>query len=91
MCHGLSRVWLSFGLLVGWSRGGWFPGWLSWPGCVGGVQEWGSGWYSRAGWLRWWRVGGHEKLPIGGHETARWWPWFLPAGGHEIAHLILGG
>ena len=27
------------------------------------------------------RVGGHEILPIGGHETARWWPTVLPAGG----------
>ena len=27
------------------------------------------------------RVGGHEILPIGGHETARWWPTVLPTGG----------
>ena len=26
-------------------------------------------------------VGGHEILPIGGHETARWWPTVLPTGG----------
>jgi hypothetical protein len=26
-------------------------------------------------------VGGHEILPIGGHETARWWPTKLPSGG----------
>jgi hypothetical protein len=31
-------------------------------------------------------VGGHEKLPVGGHESARSWPWFLPTGGHETAH-----
>ncbi|MDP9988909.1 hypothetical protein J2S98_004098, partial [Arthrobacter oryzae] len=29
-------------------------------------------------------VSGHEKLPIGGHESARWRPAELPAGGHEI-------
>jgi hypothetical protein len=22
----------------------------------------------------WETVGGHEKLPVGGHEVARWWP-----------------
>jgi hypothetical protein len=26
-------------------------------------------------------VGGHEILPIGGHESARWWPTVLPTGG----------
>lgn len=26
-------------------------------------------------------VGGHEILPVGGHETARWWPVVLPIGG----------
>ena len=26
-------------------------------------------------------VGGHEILPIGGHENARWWPTVLPTGG----------
>ena len=26
-------------------------------------------------------VGGHEILPIGGHETARWWSTVLPTGG----------
>ncbi|MFB0840226.1 MULTISPECIES: hypothetical protein [unclassified Arthrobacter] len=32
-------------------------------------------------------VSGHEKLPIGGHESARWRPAELPAGGHEICPL----
>jgi hypothetical protein len=26
-------------------------------------------------------VGGHEILPVGGHEAARWWPTVLPIGG----------
>jgi hypothetical protein len=26
-------------------------------------------------------VGGHEILPSGGHEPARWWPTRLPGGG----------
>jgi hypothetical protein len=26
-------------------------------------------------------VGGHEIVPIGGHEAARWWPTVLPIGG----------
>jgi hypothetical protein len=32
-------------------------------------------------------VSGHEKLPIGGHEIARWRPAELPASGHEICPL----
>ena len=28
-------------------------------------------------------VGGHEILPVGGHETARWWPRELPTGGQQ--------
>ncbi|MEE2522396.1 RipA family octameric membrane protein [Pseudarthrobacter sp. J47] len=35
----------------------------------------------------WLDVSGHEKLPIGGHESARWRPAELPAGGHEICPL----
>lgn len=26
-------------------------------------------------------VGGHERLPMGGHVAARWWPTELPTGG----------
>jgi len=26
-------------------------------------------------------VGSHEILPVGGRETARWWPTVLPTGG----------
>src|SRR5436190_5219362 len=29
-------------------------------------------------------VGGHEILPGGGHEAARWWPTNLPSGGQVI-------
>ena len=32
----------------------------------------------------WRAVGGREILPVGGHETARWWPSELPTGGHEF-------
>jgi hypothetical protein len=31
---------------------------------------------------------GREKLPMGGHESAHWWPRFLPGGGHEVAQLF---
>jgi len=30
------------------------------------------------------RVSGHEILPVGGHETARWWPTELPTGGRWV-------
>ncbi len=29
-------------------------------------------------------VGGHEKVPTGGHVAARWWPVVLPGGGHRF-------
>ena len=29
-------------------------------------------------------VGGHQKLPSDGHESARWRSWNLPGGGHGI-------
>ena len=29
-------------------------------------------------------VGGHEKLPSGGHKSAHWWPTKLPSGGQVI-------
>ncbi len=32
-------------------------------------------------------VSGHEKLPIDGHESARWRPVKLPIRGHEICPL----
>ncbi len=36
----------------------------------------------RLNWMPGWgTVRGHEILPVGGHETAHWWPTELPTGG----------
>ena len=34
-----------------------------------------------------WHVNGHRFLPVGGHLSPHWWPWFLPAGGHRTSPL----
>ncbi|MBP1054552.1 hypothetical protein J6397_30910 [Rhodococcus qingshengii] len=34
------------------------------------------------------RVDGHRKLPTGGHLWRILWPWFLPAYGQIVPHLL---
>ena len=33
-------------------------------------------------------VDGHRKLPTGGHLWRILWPWFLPAYGQIVPHLL---
>ncbi|MBY6385482.1 hypothetical protein HG717_16410 [Rhodococcus erythropolis] len=35
-----------------------------------------------------WTVDGHRKLPTGGHLWRILWPWFLPAYGQIVPHLL---
>jgi hypothetical protein len=46
--------------------------------------DWGTQQSDNAKHFHYTPVGGHEILPRGGHETARWWPTKLPSGGQVI-------
>lgn len=41
-----------------------------------------------ADWSRMADVDGHRKLPTGGHLWRILWPWFLPAYGQIVPHLL---